>query len=209
LFEALSRAWQGGRGPDGNGRPERSDPMDFRMVLERLLGAFEARGIRYALMGGFALGLWGAPRSTVGMDFLADREDMPRVHEILSGLGYDRVYHSENVSQYSSPLAVFGEIDFLHAFREISLGMLARAVQKPIFQGRQAIRVLVPEDIIGLKVQAMANNPSRKAADLSDIESLMEMHGRSLDWDRISGYFDAFGWEALATQLKERHGAGP
>lgn len=35
------------------------------MVVERLLTLFEHQHIRYGLMGGFALGLWGAPRATV------------------------------------------------------------------------------------------------------------------------------------------------
>lgn len=181
--------------------------MDFKMVLEKLTAAFEDRQIRYALMGGFALSLWGAPRTTVDMDFLVNREDMPPAHEILTDLGYDRVYHSENVSQYTSPLAIFGEIDFLHAFREISLGMLGRAVKKGIFQGTWTLPVLIPEDIIGLKVQAMVNNPSRRAGDLSDIEALMEIHGRALDWGRIEAYFDVFGMKPLATELKEKHRA--
>ncbi len=181
--------------------------MDFKLVLGRLLGEFEARRIRYALMGGFALGLWGVPRATVDMDFLAAREDMGHVHEILSAMGYDRAHHSENVSQYTSPLAIFGEIDFVHAFRRVSLGMLSRAVSKPVFQGEHTIKVLVPEDIIGLKVQAMANNPSRKAGDLADIDSLMALHGRHLDWARVEAYFRVFQMEELAIQLRGEHGA--
>jgi len=39
--------------------------MDFRLVLSKLLTAFEKESIRYALMGGFALGAWGVPRTTV------------------------------------------------------------------------------------------------------------------------------------------------
>jgi len=32
--------------------------MDFRIVAEKLLKAFGKEGIRYALMGGFAMVLW-------------------------------------------------------------------------------------------------------------------------------------------------------
>lgn len=39
--------------------------------------------------------------------------------------GYECKYKTENVSQYISPLKIFGEVDFLHAFREISLKMNA------------------------------------------------------------------------------------
>lgn len=36
--------------------------MDFKVVLEKLLAAFREVNIRYALMGGFAMGLWGVGR---------------------------------------------------------------------------------------------------------------------------------------------------
>ena len=181
--------------------------MDFKMVLEKVLGEFEIRRIRYALMGGFALSLWGVARATVDMDFLVACDDMDKVHDTMSALGYERVYHSENVSQYTSTIAVFGEIDFIHAFRQASLGMLERAEKKEIFGGRRTIRVLVPEDIIGLKVQAIANNPSRTATDLSDIQSLMELHGEKLDWARIDEYFNLFEMESLAAELKDKYRA--
>ena len=102
--------------------------MDFKLVLEKLLASFKEQGIRYALIGGFAFGLRGAGRSTVDIDFLVDRSDMDKVDTTMKGLGYECKYRSENVSQYVSPLKVFGEVDFLHAFREASLEMLERRV---------------------------------------------------------------------------------
>jgi len=33
--------------------------MDFKLILQKLLTAFEKDGIRYGLIGGFAMGLWG------------------------------------------------------------------------------------------------------------------------------------------------------
>ena len=54
----------------------------------------------------------------------------------------------------------WGRIDILHAFRNPSLGMLARAEAVEIEPGL-SIRVARVEDIIGLKVQALTNNPAR------------------------------------------------
>ena len=179
--------------------------MDFEKVLEKLLAEFEARRIRYGLIGGCALSLWGVPRTTVDMDFLVAREDMDMVHDSMLALGYERAYHSENVSQYTSKDAVLGEIDFIHAFRKASLGMLKRAEKKKIFGGKWTINVLVPEDIIGLKVQAIANNPARKATDLADIESLMELYGKKLDWACIEEFFGLFDMEPLFAKLKEMY----
>ncbi|MEK6591106.1 MAG: nucleotidyl transferase AbiEii/AbiGii toxin family protein [Nitrospinota bacterium] len=65
--------------------------MDFKVVLEKLLNAFEKKNIRYALMGGFAMGLWGGSRSTVDLDFLVHRDDREKAHKILTDIGRENL----------------------------------------------------------------------------------------------------------------------
>ena len=163
--------------------------MDFKVVTEKLLAAFEDAGVSYALMGGFAMGLLGGSRSTVDMDFLVNRDDMNKVDTIMQQLGYECRHRSENVSQYISLLRVMGEVDFLHAFRQASLEMLQRVEEKEIFSGALKIKVLSPEDLIGLKVQAIKNDPSRELTDMADIETLLSLHSKNLDWTMIKEYF--------------------
>jgi len=83
--------------------------------------------------------------------------------------------------------------------------MLTDAVPKPVFQGEFTVRVLIPEDLVGLKVQAMANNPLRKTRDLADIEELLNLHGRNLDWARMLDYFALFEMTGLFEELREKH----
>lgn len=175
--------------------------MDFKLVLEKLLSGFRERDIRYALMGGFAMGLWGGSRSTVDLDFLVHRDDAGKVHNVMTGLGYDRLHHTENVSQYASPLRSFGGIDFIHAFRDASLDMLKRAVLKDIFGGALNIRTLIPEDIIGLKLQAVYNNPSRRESDTEDIAMLISRHEGALDKELLKQYFKLFQMEDLYVKM--------
>jgi len=180
--------------------------MDFKTVTENLLSTFEVEGVRYALIGGFAMGAWGIARSTVDMDFLIHKNDMQIVHRILTDMGYECRYQTENVSQFVAPLQIFGEIDILHAFREVSIGMLQRAEDRKIFNESMTIKVLKVEDLIGLKVQAIANDPSRKPIDLADIEALMEIYGGSIDWPIIEEYFDLFEFNDLFEELKSKYG---
>jgi hypothetical protein len=180
--------------------------MDFKLVLKNLLTAFSERNINYALMGGFAMGAWRVPRGTVDIDFLVDREDMEKVDAVMKGLGYECRYRSENVSQYISPLSVFGEVDFLHAFRTPSLAMLERAIVLRMFDGSISVRVLMMEDLIGLKVQAIANDKKRKAGDLADIESLMEARGDELDWSLVREYFSLFSMNDIFDELRSKYG---
>jgi hypothetical protein len=181
--------------------------LDFKAVTKTLVAQFRDKDIAYALIGGYAVGLWGVPRGTVDMDFLVRREDMPKVDDIMKSLGYEIRFTSENVTQYVSPLMMFGEIDYLHAFREKSLIMLQRAVEKTLFQDGVSIKVLLPEDLIGLKVQAFANNKEREPLDLHDIETLMKLHDKVMDWDLIEEYFEIFESVPLFLELKRKYHA--
>ncbi len=177
--------------------------MHFKLVLEKLLTAFKEQEIRYALMGGFAMGLWGGSRSTVDMDFLVHKDDMEKVHKILTDMGYECHYSTENVSQYTSPLKVFGGIDFIHAFREASLEMLQRAKEKDIFDGVLKVKTLIPEDIVGLKLQSVFNNPSRENIDIADIETLVSIHKENLDMELLRKYFQIFKMDDLYKKIFE------
>ncbi len=179
--------------------------MDFKVVTEKILSAFNIAQVRHALIGGFALGVWGIHRATVDIDFLVHRDDLDKVRDIMIEMGYECVYHTENVSQYISSQNIFGEVDFIHAFREASSGMLERAEEREIFGGELKIKVLIPEDLIGLKVQAIANDESRKASELADIETLLALYGARLDWERIDEYFSIFGFEEMAKELRRKY----
>ena len=177
--------------------------MDFKLVIDKLLTAFQDKDIHYALIGGFALGALGITRATVDIDFLVHRDDLDKVHTIMTGLGYDRAFHTDNVSQYLSADNLFGEVDFLHAFREISVGMLQRAENKKIFGGTISIKVLKVEDLIGLKVQAIANDETRKPIDLADIKALIALRKTDIEWLLLENYFAMFGFQDLLKDLRK------
>ena len=177
--------------------------MDFKAVLSLLLKKFDENNVNYALMGGFALGLCGVGRTTVDIDFLISRDDVKQIEKIMTEAGYECRYRSENVSQYISPLAVFGEVDFLHAFRKASLEMLKRAQEKGIFNNSLKIRVLIPEDLVGLKLQAIKNDPQKLQKDMTDIESLLNIYGRELDRSLLKQYFYLFDMQDLYKKLIE------
>lgn len=80
------------------------ESVDFKFFLEKIIKEFGKENVRYALMGGFALGLWGVGRATVDIDFLVDRDDLVKVVKVMHDSGYECKFNSENVSQYVSPL---------------------------------------------------------------------------------------------------------
>ena len=178
--------------------------MDFELVLKTLISEFSRLQIRCAVIGGFALGVLGVPRQTLDLDFLVHRDDLEKLDSALTALGYTRVFQSENASQYRHPDAAWGSVDFIHAFRKISLAMLDRAKDYPALGGKQSLKTAQPEDVIGLKVQAMFNDPERRAQEQNDIERLMAQYGRRLDWDRIEEFYSVFCLADEARKLRER-----
>ncbi len=180
--------------------------MDFEHVLRTLLEEFRRLEIRYAAIGGFALGVLGVPRATMDLDFLVHRDDLDKLHGALAFFGYQRFVLTENVSQYRHSDGLWGSVDFIHAFRGASLAMLARAKSYPVFGGTQTVRIADPEDVIGLKVQAMVNDPDRRTQEIADIERLMGSYSGRLDWERIQEYYELFNRGEEGKQLRKRYG---
>ena len=180
--------------------------MDFERVLRELASDFNERGVSYAVIGGFALGVLGIQRATMDLDFLVARDALPQVDEIMQRRGYRLHFRSENVSQFVSDSAPLGQVDLVHAFRKVSTGMLSRASELPVFAGSLRVRTLRPDDIIGLKVQALANDQQRERRDLVDIELLAERYAGEIDWGRMREYFALFGRVELYEEIRESYG---
>ena len=185
--------------------PQKLHIMDFKTVLSLILNAFQEENVRYGLIGGFAMGALGISRATVDLDFLLRRDDLSKVDKIMKANGYECVFKSENVSQYVSEVKIFGEVDFLHAFRKVSIAMLERAKELDIFEGKLKIRVLRPEDIIGLKLQAIANDEARTTREYADIEALTDYYRINLDWESIEEYFSIFNQKEKFIELKKKY----
>ena len=62
--------------------------MDFYGELTALIAALERRSLDYALCGGVALAIHGAPRATQDIDLLLRPEDLPTLREIARELGF-------------------------------------------------------------------------------------------------------------------------
>ena len=179
--------------------------MDFEKMLPLILQQFEQKNIRYAVIGGFAMGALGIMRTTMDLDFLVDAQDLPKIEKLMEQYNYRCIFKTENVSQYVSDIQVLGSIDFLHAFRSISVSMLSRTQEVAVLNNTSTMKVLCPEDIIGLKLQALVNDGTREHREYADIESIMEHYGETLNWSLIKEYFQLFDKKAAYDQLKGKY----
>lgn len=182
--------------------------MNFVKVIEEVTKCLDTQGIRYALIGGFAMALRGVQRATIDMDFILMLDDLEKADAIFQSAGYVRAYKSENVSHYMAKDDDFGRIVLLHAFRGPTLGMLNRAERIAVSEGL-TLPVVQVEDIIGLKVQAAVNSPKRATADWADIRMILETAAesqQSIDWKLLKEYLELFNLNEKLTTLQEWHG---
>lgn len=76
------------RSVDQSERALHSPPVVLADEVERLLGALDAAPVEYALVGGLAVAVWGAPRATKDIDLLVRREALPSILEVAESCGF-------------------------------------------------------------------------------------------------------------------------
>lgn len=166
--------------------------MNFEKALKLLNAEFQKGKIEFALIGGLALQFAGVERFTRDIDFMVALSDSERVHMIMESLGYQALHRTQNVANYSGP-SELGQVDFLFAQRQYGLDMLHNA-NPETFLG-ESIRVIRPEDIIGLKVQSSSNDPERADQDRVDIKNILRVNVAKLDMGLVREYFKVFDRE--------------
>ena len=167
-----------------------STTMDFELVFKTLLEKFAQQKINHALIGGFALHTAGYQRATNDIDFLIAKEDASKAKQILLALGYEETNENEQFANFWHPMKPFGNVDFLFARSKYTENMLKRAVEQKFLNGQFKIKVVIPEDIIGLKIQASAHE-KRRQQDIADIQAILE-NNKSLDVNLIREYANLF-----------------
>ena len=179
--------------------------MNLKEVIKTLIARFHQKKIDFVLSGGLALSTMGIFRFTKDIDFLVHEESKETIHEIMTGLGYEKQdFSSEEIISYLSSLKVFGQVDFLVARRKYTKTMMTRARINPIFDGEFEVKTLLPEDLIGLKIQAISNDPeNRYVVDAPDIQRLLALHHDKMDMELVREYFRLFNKEDLLDEWFE------
>ena len=179
--------------------------MNLKEVLKTLIRRFHQQKTEFALSGGLALSTMGIFRFTKDIDFVVYEESKGGIHEIMTALGYEKQsFSTEEIISYVSPLKIFGQVDFLLARRKYTRAMLTRARTTPIFGGEFEVKALLPEDLIGLKIQAISNDPrNRYLIDAPDIQRLLDLHQHKMNMNLVREYFELFDKEALLDEWIE------
>jgi hypothetical protein len=163
--------------------------------IKQAVAAFAGCKTTPALIGGLALAAHQVVRATRDVDFLADADDADRLHEILLVLGYRCVHRSEDAANY---LREDEGLDLLYAHRPTARRLLTNAEERSTAIG--SLRVISAEGLIGFKLQALVNNPSR-TRDLDDIRALLRAQRGRLNMQEVQGYFALFDRQEMLDEL--------
>lgn len=166
-------------------------PGDSVRAVESLAEAFDARSIRYALIGGLAFVLRGRPRFTQDVDFLLE---VPQI--VLPGLLDDLI---ERGCTLDPPVVIkqfvrehvasfpFGRvrIDWLKPVLPLYSRTLADAARLEWTEGH-TVRVATAEGLILTKMVAF------RPQDQVDIETLLTANRDEIDLDLIRAEWSPF-----------------
>ncbi|MEP6903320.1 MAG: DUF6036 family nucleotidyltransferase [Actinomycetota bacterium] len=144
--------------------------------FQNLIGLINEKQIDYAVCGGWAMAIHGAPRATVDIDLLVQNENLSKVWRIAEDLGYwvkglplsfdDGIIDIRRISKIDEETKTLFTIDFL----------LVTEGLKKVWETRENIDweddkvwTVSREGLIFMK------QLSGRHKDLGDIESLMEL----------------------------------
>ncbi len=177
------------------------DPFVNAIVL--VLSAARRGRFRAALIGGFALPFHGVQRATGDVDFLVDATGADMLHDALLAAGARCLHRSADAANYGTGSSRLAPVDFIFARREKAREMLRRAKRRPLRSQGVRVPVVDAEALIGLKLQALANQPHR-IQDEADIQGLFAARAAHLNVEILREYYRMFDREAdLHRLLKE------
>ncbi len=142
--------------------------------LRGVLGALDHAGVEYALVGGLAVAVWGAPRATRDIDLLVRPEALPRALAalrtrgfVLEGLPFE--FKDGTQMQRINRVEADGSlmtVDFLLVDKNTE-GAWATRVRLPLLD--HFIAVISREALIAMKASAA------RPQDLVDIANLKDL----------------------------------
>lgn len=169
-----------------------------RLLLDAI-AAIDGLGIPYAVMGGFAVRVWGVPRPTYDADLAvaADAETLLRLLAALEEAGFDvpdayRKGFLDTVARFQKvKVTRFSEgsvwdVDLFLARGAFFDAALPRR-RRQVIEG-QPVQVLAPEDIVALKLLAF------RRKDQLDIEEIVAIT-QDLDLDHLRAQARRLGVE--------------
>ena len=154
--------------------------MDLFPDFKDLLAAFAASGVRYLLIGGYAVIFHGRPRATKDMDLLVSLDDAnrERLVDALSAFGASPTVIGAARSMTVDDIVYFGVSPLRVTFESSS------ARPRCVVPERDAVR---PRDVAGENAP-----PSRRVADSDSTGTYAAFEETRVERERVAGRSSEF-----------------
>ncbi|MEM1181758.1 MAG: hypothetical protein AAGM22_25665, partial [Acidobacteriota bacterium] len=126
--------------------------MDLEKLLDEITDLLDRQGIRWALIGGMALGAYGVGRHTADVDLVVDRDSQTTLVSRLEEAGFETLFVS---SGYSNHTRGKDRVDFVYVNVTTADQLFGKA--RVIDSGERRLQVVSPEHLAAMKVLAMKN----------------------------------------------------
>ena len=176
--------------------------MQFEKVLRTFADFFDREKIRYALVGGLAVHVWGRIRPTKDADFAVPLADQQRVVTFAESLGYETQNLNAAFSNHHHSAAEWGHVDFLYLNGPTAERVFAAVVPKEVLPGRP-IPVASAEHLAMMKALAMKNFPHRALYEGEDVRVLLNVP--DVDKAAVRDYFARHGLLELFDAIEKKH----
>jgi len=150
------------------------------------------QNLRFAVIGGLAVNLYGHSRDTADLDLLVLADARSEWLKIFDDLGYT-VYQDGGVFvQLTPPQAGAWPVDLMLVNSHTFTMIMTDAVEKDIYGERMQIPSL--EHLLALKIHALKNtHPERFMKDFMDVENLIRVNGVVVRSENCRALFLKYG----------------
>lgn len=181
-----------------------SGDRDIEETFLAACQALEEAEVRYAVIGGFAVSTWGAPRSTQDIDLLLglDGEETARLVDALASADISLDARDlEDALEEGGHATAFDDRSIYHVdLRPASSDIDQQTIQEARtveVEGR-TIAIAGPEETIAHKLLYASEQ------DLADAETIYARQAGDLDRDRLDSLCSDLGVREELQQLRER-----
>jgi predicted nucleotidyltransferase len=170
-------------------------------ALEQVQQAADEKGLRFVLIGGFAVIEHGYARLTADIDLLVLRDDQQPWRELLHGLGYQLAEDGENFKQYRKGDEAEWPLDLMLARQDTFDGLIA-AARRVTVQGASVLLVSL-EHLIALKLHVLKQaRLHRFLKDFQDVVELVRINNVDLRSGQIRDLFLRYGTTDLYEKIQ-------
>jgi hypothetical protein len=148
--------------------------------------------LRFLVIGGLAINLYGYSRETADLDFLTCRDDRDEWLKLLGQLGYKVFSDGGNFIQLSSAVQTAWPVDLMLVQKKTFQPMFAASREIDLY-GRLS-RIPSLEHLIALKLHALKNTRMHRfLKDFLDVENLIRINGLDMKSKNVRQLFAKYG----------------